>query len=392
MSKRDFYDVLGVNKSASAADLKKAYRKLAMKYHPDQNPGDAEAEKKFKELNEAYETLKDPQKKAAYDRFGHSAFDGSNGFGGGGGGGFGGAHGGFAGGAGPGGFGDIFEEMFGDFMGGGQQRSSRSRAQKGNDLRYDLDLTLEEAFSGSEKVINLRSSVSCGDCKGSGAKKGSGKTTCSQCRGSGVQRTQQGFFTMERTCSACQGTGQIIKDPCSTCHGQGRTMKPRKLKVNIPAGVEDGTRIRLTGEGEAGLFGAPAGDLYVFISLKTHKLFVRSGDTLTFKVTIPMATAILGGEIDVPTIEGGKTKVKIPEATQSGKKFRLREKGMSVMRSSRRGDLYIIVDVETPVNLTERQKELIREFDGISKDHNNSPSSSSFTSKLMDFWKTVKGN
>lgn len=381
MSKRDFYEILGVDKSASDADLKKAYRKLAMKYHPDQNPGDAESEKKFKELNEAYETLKDPQKKAAYDQYGHSAFDGSGGFRGNGAGGFGGSAGGFN---------DIFEEMFGDFMGGGR-RSSQSRAQRGNDLRYDLDLSLEEAFSGVEKIISIRSSVSCEDCEGSGAKKGSGKTTCSQCHGAGVHRTQQGFFTMERPCNACQGTGQIIKDPCVSCHGQGRVMKPRKLKVNIPAGVEDGTRIRLTGEGEAGLFGASSGDLYVFVTVKTHKLFSRTGDTLTFTVTIPMTTAILGGEIDVPTIDGGKTKVKIPEATQSGKKFRLREKGMSVMRSSHRGDLYIIVDVETPVNLTDRQKELIKEFDRISQEHDNSPGSESFTSKLKEFWKSFKG-
>ncbi len=388
MSKRDFYEVLGVDKSASDGELKKAYRKMAMKYHPDQNPGDAEAEKKFKELNEAYETLKDPQKKAAYDQYGHAAFDGSGGFGGGAGG-FGG--GGFHGAAGAGGFNDIFEEMFGDFMGGGQ-RSSRSRAQRGNDLRYDMDLSLEDAFAGVEKVISIRSSVSCDDCGGSGAKKGSGKTTCTNCNGAGVQRTQQGFFTMERPCGACQGTGQIIKDPCETCHGQGRTTKPRKLKVNIPAGVEDGTRVRLTGEGEAGLYGASAGDLYVFVSVKTHKFFQRVGDTLTFNVTIPMTMAVLGGEIDVPTIEGGKTKVKIPEATQSGKKFRMREKGMSVMRSSRRGDLYIVVEVETPVNLTDRQKDLMKEFAKISEGHDNSPGSESFTSKLKEFWKSVKGD
>ena len=384
MSKRDFYDVLGSQKGASEAELKKAYRKLAMKYHPDQNPGDAEAEKKFKELNEAYETLKDPQKKAAYDQYGHSAFEGGGGFGGSG--------GGFHGAAGGAGFGDIFEEMFGDFMGGGGGRaSSQSRAQKGNDLRYDMDISLEEAFAGLQKTVSIRSSVSCGDCGGSGAKKGSGSTTCSQCHGAGVQRTQQGFFTMERPCSACQGTGKIIKNPCAPCHGQGRVTKPRQLKVSVPAGVEDGTRIRLTGEGEAGLFGAPAGDLYVFITVNSHKLFERVGEHLSFQVTVPMSTAILGGDVEVPTIEGGKTKVKIPEGTQSGKKFRLKEKGMTPMRQSRRGDLYILVDVETPVNLTPKQKELIKEFDKIAQDHDNSPTSQGFAKKLKDFWKTFKG-
>ncbi len=384
MSKRDFYDVLGSAKGASDADLKKSYRKLAMKYHPDQNPGDKESEKKFKELNEAYETLKDPQKRAAYDQYGHAAFDGSAGFGGSG-------RGGFHPGASSAGFGDVFEEMFGDFMGGGQ-RSGQSRAQRGNDLRYDMDLSLEESFSGVEKIISLRSSVSCDSCSGSGAKKGSGSTTCGTCHGSGVQRTQQGFFTMERPCGGCQGTGQVIKNPCGTCHGQGRVTKPRKIKVNVPAGVEDGTRIRLTGEGEAGLYGAPAGDLYAFISLTPHKIFNRINENLNFQVTIPMATAILGGDVDVPTIEGGKTKVKIPEGTQSGKKFRLRGKGMSIMRQSRRGDLMILVDVETPVNLTQKQQDLIKEFNSIAQEHNNSPSSQGFTKKLKDFWKTFKGS
>ena len=386
MSKRDYYEVLGAQKGASDDELKKAYRKLAMKYHPDQNQGDDSAEKKFKELNEAYEVLKDPQKRAAYDQLGHSAFDGSGGFGGGR------SHPGFQGGAGGAGFGDIFEEMFGDFMGGGQASSGRSRAQKGNDLRYDMDLSLEDAFSGIQKTISIRAAISCDDCGGSGAKKGSGSTTCPQCHGAGVQRTQQGFFTMERPCSACQATGQIIKDPCVTCHGQGRTMKSRKVRVSVPAGVEDGTRIRLTGEGEAGLHGAPSGDLYVFISLQPHRLFQRSGEHLSFQVTIPMATAIIGGEVEVPTIEGGKTKVKIPEGTQSGKQFRLREKGMSIMRQSkRRGDLYIKVDVETPVNLTLKQKELIKEFVTLCEENNNSPSSQSFSKKLKDFWKTFKG-
>ncbi len=340
MSKRDYYEVLGLQKGASDAEMKKAYRKLAMKYHPDQNPGNEGAEKKFKELNEAYETLKDPQKKAAYDQFGHGAFEGAGGFGGAGAG----FHKAAAGASGGAGFGDIFEEMFGDFMGGGRA-SSKSRAQKGNDLRYDMDLSLEEAFAGVQKTVSMRSSVSCKDCGGSGAKKGSGSTTCPQCHGAGVQRTQQGFFTMERPCSACQATGQIIKDPCVPCHGQGRVMKPRKLKVSVPAGVEDGTRIRLTGEGEAGLFGAPAGDLYVFVTVNPHKLFQRAGEHLSFQVTVPMSAAILGGEVEVPTIDGGKTKVKIPEGIQSGKKFRLKDKGMTIMRQSRRGDLYILVDV-----------------------------------------------
>lgn len=378
-SKRNYYEVLGVSKSANDEDLKKAYRKLAMQYHPDRNQGDKEAEKKFKELNEAYEILKDKQKRAAYDKFGHAAFEG----GGGGPGpqGFHGFHPHHGGGA----FTDIFEEMFGEFMGGGRG-PRQNRAQRGSDLRHDITLTLEEAFQGLEKNIKVRSPVSCDTCHGTGASKGAGVVNCEACKGSGMQRLQQGFFTIERTCLTCQGTGQTIKDPCKSCHGQGRILKERTLKVSVPAGVDTGTRIRLGGEGEAGIHGAPAGDLYVFVTVSPHRLFTRQGEHLSFNATIPMATAILGGEIEVPTIEGGKSKVKIPEGTQSGKQFRLREKGMKVLQSSRRGDLYIHVEVETPVHLTDDQKELIRSFEKISKTHNNSPHSSNFAEKLKDFW------
>ena len=382
MSKRDYYEVLGMQKDASEGDLKKAYRKLAIKYHPDQNQDDATAEKKFKELNEAYEALKDPQKRGAYDQFGHQAFEGGS------------AahhsahaqHGGFQG---TSGFNSVFEEMFGEFMGDGHG-PRQARAQKGNDLRYDMELSLEEAFTGLHKIITMRSAMSCRDCKGSGAKKGSSSTTCPQCHGVGVQHTQQGIFTMERPCVACQATGKIIKDSCGICHGQGRTMQPRKLKVSVAAGVDDGTRIRLTGEGEAGLHGASSGDLYVFISLQTHRLFKRSGEHLSCNVTIPMTAAVLGGDIEVPTIEGGKTKVKIPEETQSGKQFRLRGRGMTLMRQSRRGDLYILVTVETPVNLTSQQKDLMKKFETISQTHDNSPGATSFAKKLKEFWKSFK--
>jgi chaperone protein DnaJ len=393
MAKRDFYDVLGVAKSASDDEIKKAYRKLAMQYHPDRNPGDKAAEAKFKEATEAYEVLKDKQKKAAYDQFGHGAFDRNGGFGGVGG--FGnqqGFHNFHQGrGSSGAGFSDIFEEIFGDFM--GDQRSHRARqpqAQKGADLQYDLDITLEQAFTGVQKVIHINTSVKCEDCNGSGAAKNSGVTTCSDCGGSGVQRVQQGFFTIERTCGRCQGTGQLIKDPCKSCYGQGRVTKPRQLKVSIPAGVEDGTRIRLSGEGQAGLHGAPAGDLYVFITVHPHRLFQRTGPDLLLKTTIPMTTAILGGEIEVPTIEGGKSKVKVPAGTPSGKQFRLRGKGMSIMRRSERGDMYIQLEIETPVNLTDKQRELIQEFEKISQTHNNSPHTSSFLQKLKDFWHSFK--
>lgn len=393
MATQDYYALLEVSKDASADELKKAYRKLAMKYHPDRNPDNKQAEQKFKEINEAYETLKDPQKKAAYDRFGHEAYkSGAQGGGAGGGAGFGGFSGFRSSSGQAGGFADIFEEMFGEFMGGGAGPTGarHARAQRGADLRYDLTVSLEEAFSGLQKTISVRSSVSCSDCGGSGAKKGSGQTTCPDCHGAGMQRSQQGFFTVQQTCRKCQGTGQIIKDPCTTCHGQGRVQKSRNLKVAIPAGVEDGSRIRLAGEGEAGLHGAPAGDLYIFVSVSRHQLFVREGDNLLLSSTVPMTTASLGGEIEVPTIDGTRAKIKIPEGTQSGKRFRLRGKGMPHLRRSTLGDLLVTVDVETPVNLSERQKELLHEFNEISQKQNNSPHAARFTDKLKDFWKSFK--
>lgn len=388
MSKRDYYDVLGVTRQASKDDLKKAYRKLAMQYHPDKNPNNKEAEKKFKEINEAYEVLKDDQKRAAYDRFGHGAFDGMGGSGGGAG------PGGFSGFQQGGNFGDIFEEVFSEFMGGGRGRrthSGRPKGQPGSDLRYDVSLTLEEAFQGIQRDIRLRTAVSCETCHGSGAKKGSGPTTCGTCHGAGMVRMQQGFFTLERTCTTCHGSGNVIKDPCTTCHGQGRVAKERHLKVTIPAGVEDGSRIRLSGEGEAGSHGGPTGDLYVFVELAPHHLFRRDGSALFLTVTLPMTTAIIGGEIDVPTIEGGKARVTVPAGTQSGKQFRLKGKGMSILRRTDRGDLYVQVIVETPVNLTPRQKELIQEFAQQGESANNSPSSSSFSKKLRDFWDNLTG-
>ncbi|MBD1548272.1 molecular chaperone DnaJ [Roseibium aggregatum] len=369
MAKRDFYEVLGVSRDADEKALKSAYRKMAMKYHPDRNPGDAEAEASFKEVNEAYDTLKDDQKRAAYDRFGHAAFE-NGGFGGGG--------------AGHGAdfhstMSDIFEEFFG--MGGGRRGSGRER---GADLRYNLEITLEEAFSGKTVEIEVPTSVTCETCSGSGAKPGSSPTACRTCGGAGRVRAAQGFFTLERTCPSCQGRGQVISDPCTSCGGAGRTTQERTLSVNIPAGIEDGTRIRLAGEGEAGLRGGPAGDLYIFLSLKPHDLFQRDGADLYCRVPISMTTATLGGQFDVPTVDGSTSRVKVPEGTQAGKQFRLRGKGMPIMRSSQHGDMYIQVTVETPTNLTKRQRELLAEFEQESSGENH-PESAGFFSKVKDF-------
>lgn len=387
MAKRDYYEILGVKKTASKDEMKKAYRKLAMQYHPDRNPGSKDAEDKFKELNEAYETLSDDQKRAAYDRFGHAAFEQGGGFGGGG---RGQSHG-FSGGAGGAGFSDIFEEMFGDFMGGGAGGRGQARAQRGSDLRYDLTISLEESFKGIQKNISLKIHGTCDTCKGSGSKKGSGSSTCGMCQGAGMVRNQQGFFTVQRTCPQCQGSGHVIKDPCGDCHGQGRVLKNRSIKVAIPAGIEDGARIRLAGEGEVGLHGAGAGDLYVFIDVAPHKLFKRQDASIYFGATIPMATAILGGDIEVPTIDGSRARVAIPEGTQSGKQFRLKGKGMSVLRRSERGDMYITITVETPVNLTKKQEDLIKEFAKLAEKNDNSPQTSSFAKKIKDFWDNLKG-
>lgn len=378
MAKADFYELLGVSKSADEKELKSAFRKLAMKYHPDKNPDDAEAEKKFKEINEAYETLKDPQKRSAYDRFGHAAFEQG---GPGGGAGF--------GGGGAGGFHDIFEDIFGDMMGGGQrQRRSSGGRERGADLRYNMEISLEEAFEGKTAQIRVPTSVTCDECSGSGAKPGSSPTTCSTCGGIGRVRAAQGFFSVERTCPTCHGNGQIISDPCNKCHGQGRVSEEKSLSVNIPAGIEDGTRIRVAGEGEAGQRGGPTGDLYIFLSVRPHEFFQREGADLYCMVPISMTKAALGGKFEVTTLDGSKSRVTVPEGTQSGKELRMRGKGMPVMRSSQKGDLYIRIAVETPQNLSRRQKELLEEFQEISSNENN-PESSGFFSKMKGFFDTL---
>ncbi|THK36295.1 molecular chaperone DnaJ [Ensifer sp. MPMI2T] len=377
--KRDLYETLGVARGADDKELKSAFRKLAMKYHPDKNPGDAEAEKSFKEINEAYETLKDPQKRAAYDRYGHAAFEQ-----GGMGGGFG---NGFAGG-GAGGFSDIFEDIFGEMMGGGRQRRSAGGRERGADLRYNMEISLEEAYSGKTAQIRVPTSITCDVCSGSGAKPGTSPKTCATCQGSGRVRAAQGFFSIERTCPTCGGRGQTITDPCTKCHGQGRVMEERTLSVNIPAGIEDGTRIRLSGEGEAGLRGGPAGDLYIFLSVKPHEFYQRDGADLYCSVPISMTTAALGGKFDVATLDGTKSRVTVPEGTQAGKQFRLKGKGMPVLRSNQSGDLYIQIQIETPQKLTKRQRELLQEFEQISSKENN-PESTGFFARMKDFFDTL---
>lgn len=378
MSKRDYYEVLGVKRDASAEEMKKAYRKLAMKYHPDRNPDDPEAEKKFKEINEAYDILKDENKRASYDRMGHAAFEG----------GMGGGRGGFDF---SGSFSDIFDDLFSDFTGGGRRRGggAETAAQRGADLRYNLQIALEDAFKGKQQNITVTTSVACDSCKGSGGEKGSPPVACPTCNGAGRLRGQQGFFTIERTCHTCQGTGKIIEKPCKTCAGTGATRKDKTLAVNIPAGVEDGTRIRLGGEGEAGFRGGPAGDLYIFLSIKPHRFFKRDGANLHCQVPVSMVNATLGGPVEAPTIDGGKVKVTIPEGTQTGAQFRLRGKGMSVLRSSSRGDMYIHVQVETPVNLNKKQKDLLKEFDS-SGGGKNSPESAGFFDKVKELWDDLK--
>jgi molecular chaperone DnaJ len=381
MARQDYYEALGVSRSASADELKRAYRKLAMQYHPDRNPGDVSAENRFKEISEAYDVLKDDQKRAAYDQFGHAAFDGSGGAGGFSGGGAGGFGAGFA---------DIFDEMFGDFVGGSGRRGNTRR--RGADLRYNLEISLEDAYKGRETRIRVPTSVACEDCGGSGAAKGSAPSACPACGGAGKVRTQQGFFTVERTCPQCRGAGQTIEDPCKSCQGAGRVRKEKTLSVNIPAGVEDGTRIRLTGEGEAGANGAPPGDLYIFIAIAAHPLFQRDGANVFCGVPIPMTTAALGGAVEVPTVEGGRAKVSIPAGTQNGHRFRLRGKGMVGLHGRGRGDMYIEVTVETPVNLTKDQQEKLREFENLGKKRgakSTSPESEGFFAKAKEFWEDL---
>lgn len=375
--KRDYYEVLGVAKNADADTLKKAYRKLAMQYHPDRNPGDKTAEHKFKELNEAYDVLRDDQKRAAYDRFGHQAFEGGR------------SGGGFGGGAGAAGFdfsssfSDIFEDFFGGMSGRSGSGAGGSNQSHGSDLRYNLSITLEEAFRGKQESIKITTSASCDSCHGSGAEAGSKPITCPTCNGAGRVRASQGFFTIERTCATCQGAGKMIKDPCRKCAGSGRIRKEKSLLVSIPAGVEEGTRIRLANEGEAGFRGGEAGDLYIFIALKSHPFFMRDGNNLLCKIPIPFTTATLGGSIEAPTIEGSHVKVTIPEGTSTGHQFRLKSKGMSSMRGGR-GDMYIQVEVETPVNLNKKQKELLKEFEKLGE--HTSPASEGFFRKAKEFF------
>ncbi len=374
MAKPDFYETLGVSRSADEKELKSAFRKLAMKYHPDRNPGDQEAERKFKEIGEAYEFLKDPQKRAAYDRFGHAAFEQG---GGGGPGGMGGGMGGFS---------DIFEDIFGEMMGGRSRRSGGR--ERGADLRYNMEITLEEAFSGKTAQIRVPTSITCDACSGSGAKPGSKPTTCATCGGNGRVRAAQGFFSIERTCPTCHGRGQTISDPCGKCGGQGRVVEERSLSVNIPAGIEDGTRIRLAGEGEAGLRGGPSGDLYIFLSVKPHAFFQREGADLFCTVPISMTTAALGGKFEISTMDGTKSRVTVAEGTQQGREMRLKGKGMPLLRSSQFGDLYVRIAIETPQNLTKRQRELLTEFQALSSQENN-PESSGFFSRMKGFFDTL---
>ena len=370
-TRADFYQVLGVTRDADGHVLKSAFRKLAMQYHPDRNPGDKTAELKFKEVSAAYECLKDPQKRAAYDRFGHAAFEN------GGGAGFNGDFGSS--------MSDIFDNIFGDFMGGGARRGAgRGGRERGADLRYNLEISLEEAYAGKAAEIEVPTKITCKTCSGSGSKPGSSPKTCATCEGQGRVRASQGFFSIERTCPTCNGRGEVIADPCVSCNGSGRQTEERKLKVEIPAGIEDGTRIRLAGEGEAGMRGGTAGDLYIFLSIKPHEFFQRDGADIFCRVPVSVTTAALGGEFQVPTIEGGRTKVKVPEGTQTGTQFRLKGKGMPVLRSSRVGDMYIQVAVETPRGLTRRQREILEEFEKTASPDTH-PESSGFFARVRSF-------
>jgi molecular chaperone DnaJ len=370
MAKRCYYEVLEVERTAADGQLKAAFRKLAMKWHPDRNPGDKSCEVRFKEINEAYEVLKDPDKRAAYDRFGHAAFEHSGGVG---------AAGGFGDVASA--FADIFDDLFG--MGGGR-RGRGSGRERGADLRYNMEISLEEAYSGKTAHVRIPTSITCEACSGSGAKTGTRPKACPTCGGQGRIRHAQGFFTLERTCPGCQGRGQVIDNPCPSCAGSGRVTRERALSVNIPAGVEDGTRIRLASEGEAGVRGGPAGDLYIFLSLGSHPFFQREGADLHCRVPISMVTAALGGEFEVPTIDGKNSRLKVPEGTQSGRRFRLQGKGMPVLRSKQTGDMYVQVLVETPQKLTKRQRELLNEFERLSSTDTH-PEAAGFFGKVKEF-------
>ncbi len=373
MAKKDYYEILGVDKSCDDKTLKSAFRKLAKEYHPDHNAGKPEAEAKFKEISEAYERLKNPESRAAYDRYGHAAFDGGSGRGN--------YSGGFDGNFSSA-FSDIFNDFFGDFS---NSTRSRETSNRGSDLRYNLEITLEEAYSGKSDTINVPMNTECTGCKGNGGENGEAPIVCPNCQGSGKTRASQGFFMIERSCTSCNGSGQIVVNPCKSCGGQGRVKKPKKLSINVPAGVEDGNRIRLSGQGEAGLRGGRTGDLYIFVSIKPHKFFQRDGSDLYCNVPVSMATAALGGQIDIPTIDGSKLSVSIPEGSQNNKHLRLRGKGMPILRQRNFGDLHLQISVETPVNLSKKQKQLLEEFQNISNEKNN-PVSDGFFKKLRDLW------
>lgn len=377
---KDYYELLGLQKGATDVEIKKAYRTLAMKYHPDRNPGNAEAELKFKEVTEAYEVLKDSQKRAAYDRYGHAAFAQGAGAGAGG---FGGFNFDFGGGSGAG-FGSIFEDIFSEFMGGGR-RSRQQEGVRGADIRYDLEITLEEAYKGLAKEIEIQTAVKCEDCHGTGAAEGSKAETCDTCHGTGRVRRQAGFFIEERTCPTCNGTGKVIKNPCKKCGGTGKISQKKVLEVTIPAGIDSGNRMRLAGQGEAGMNGGPNGDLYIFVHIKPHPIFKRDAANLYCTVPLSMTTAALGGEIDIPCIDGSSEKVKIDEGTQSGTEVRLRKKGMTMLQSKSVGDLFVRFTVETPTKLTDKQKELLKQFAEESKE--SSPQSTGFFEKLRELLK-----
>jgi len=374
---KDYYELLGLQKGATDVEIKKAYRTLAMKYHPDRNPGNAEAELKFKEVTEAYEVLKDSQKRAAYDRYGHAAFAQGAGAGG-----FGGFNFDF-GGSGAG-FGSIFEDIFSEFM-GGARRSRQQEGVRGADIRYDLEITLEEAYKGLTKEIEIQTAVKCEDCHGTGAAEGSKAETCDTCHGTGRVRRQAGFFIEERTCPTCNGTGKVIKNPCKKCGGTGKVSQKKVLEVTIPAGIDSENRMRLAGQGEAGMNGGPNGDLYIFVHIKPHPIFKRDAANLYCTVPLSMTTAALGGEIDIPCIDGTSEKVKIDEGTQSGTEIRLRKKGMTMLQSKSVGDLFVRFTVETPTKLTDKQKELLKQFAEESKE--SSPQSTGFFEKLRELLK-----
>jgi molecular chaperone DnaJ len=374
MSKRDYYEILGTNKSATPEEIKKAYRKSALKYHPDKNKGDKNAETKFKEASEAYHILSDKERKANYDQFGHAAFENSAG------------RGGFSNFDFSSSFSDIFEDFFDGFGESRGRRRGRSSDFRGSDLRFDLSISLEEAYNGKKQEINFSSSDKCNTCSGSGAKPGSKPTSCSACGGRGQVRSNQGFFTIQQTCPECNGSGEQISHPCEDCRGLGKKQSKKKIFTNIPRGVDDGTRIRLSGKGEAGTKGGGNGDLYIFVTIKNHNIFKRSEENLFYEFPISLSDAALGTTVEVPTLDGGKAKVKIPSGTQNGKQFRLKGKGMPIMRNKEYGDLYIQATTEVPVSLTKEQKNLLEQFKKL-EDNKTNPFVKDFFEKAKRFWK-----